>query len=156
MSDFDRAFELIIGHEGGYVNNPRDPGGETKYGVSKRSYPKENIKKMTLERAKQIYKRDFWDPIHGDDLRWPLNFNVFDGAINSGVRSSVEWLQRALGVADDGKLGPITLGAAVKAEPVVTSARYMGHRLQLMTKLSIWPDFGKGWARRVAKNLVDL
>lgn len=155
MSAFDLAFEDVIGHEGGYVNHPQDPGGETKFGITKRTYPKENIRALTLDRAKAIYKRDFWDKVRGDELHPVLAFNVFDGAVNSGVSQSVRWLQRAAEVADDGEIGPITLGAVLKANPEALVARYNGHRLRFMTDLSRWPTFGKGWARRIAANLME-
>jgi lysozyme family protein len=154
MSDFDRAFEKVIGHEGGYVNHPKDPGGETKFGITKRTYPSEDIKGMTLERAKAIYKRDFWDKVRGDSLPWPVSFNVFDGAVNSGVGQSAKWLQRAVGTTDDGKIGPITLGAVNADDPDVVSARFNGHRLQFMTDRDTWSAFGKGWSRRIAGNLL--
>lgn len=153
MHDFDDAFERVVGHEGGYVNNPKDPGGETKYGITKRTYPKENIKAMTLDRAKAIYRRDFWDKARCGELPWPVSFNVFDGAVNSGIGNSVRWLQRAAGVADDGIFGPITLGACLQADPIALSALYNAHRLFFMTDLSTFKTFGKGWARRIAGNL---
>lgn len=154
MTDFDRAFEAIIGHEGGYVNHPDDPGGETKYGITKRSYPKENIRALTLERAKEIYRRDFWEPVRADELPYVVAFNLFDAAVNSGRGQAVRWLQRAAGVADDGIFGPITLGATLQADPAVLAARMLGHRLKFMADLSRWKTFGKGWARRIAANLI--
>jgi lysozyme family protein len=77
---FDEAFELLIGHEGGYVNNPNDPGGETKYGISRRQYPGEDIANMTLERAKTIAKRDFWGPAGCDVVPDAVKFDLFDTA----------------------------------------------------------------------------
>lgn len=154
MSNFDDAFEALIGHEGGYVNHPKDPGGETKFGITKRSYPKEDIKGMTLERAKAIYKRDFWDKVRGDELPMPVAFNLFDGAVNSGPSQAIKWMQKAAGVDDDGKLGPITLAAFLAEEPLILAIRYNGHRLKFMTDLGTWPTFGKGWARRIAANLM--
>jgi lysozyme family protein len=155
MSDFDSAFERLIGHEGGYVNHPRDPGGETKYGVTKRSYPNVNIRNLTLDGAKAIYKRDFWDKVRGDEVPYSVAFNLFDGAVNSGPAKSIMWMQAAAGVADDGKFGPITLAAILKADPEGLCARYNGLRLKFMTDLSTWGTFGKGWARRIAENLIS-
>jgi lysozyme family protein len=154
MTDFDRAFELVVGHEGGYVNHPKDPGGETKFGITKRTYPSVNIKALTLDDAKAIYKRDFWDKVRGDDLPWPVSFNAFDGAVNSGVSQSAKWLQRSVGAAEDGKIGPITIGAVKAADADIVAARFNGHRLKFMTDLSTWATFGKGWARRIAGNLT--
>jgi lysozyme family protein len=154
LSNFDDAFEALIGHEGGYVNDRRDPGGETKFGVSKRSYPAVDIKALTLDGAKAIYKRDFWDKVRGDELPMPIAFNLFDGAVNSGPAKSIMWMQRAADVADDGKLGPMTLAALLAGDPLLLAARYNGIRLKFMTDLSTWPTFGKGWARRIAGNLM--
>lgn len=155
MSGFDDAFSVVVGHEGGYVRDKRDPGGETKYGISKRSYPKENIKALTLSRAKAIYRRDFWAKCRGDEVPYVVGLNLFDGAVNSGASQSIRWMQRAAGVADDGLFGPVTLAAIRKADPDVLAARYNGHRLMFLTQLSRWPTFGKGWARRVAGNLIQ-
>lgn len=154
MTSFERAFEAIIGHEGGYVNHPDDPGGETKYGITKRSYPKENIRGLTLERAREIYKRDFWDRIRGDELPYLIALNLFDAAVNSGRGQAVRWLQRAVGVADDGIFGPITLAAVLMADPAALAARFLGNRLKFMADLSTWKTFGKGWARRIANLLA--
>lgn len=152
-SPFDDAFEALIGHEGGYVNDPRDPGGETKYGISKRAYPQVNIKTLTLDQAKAIYRRDYWAAARCDDLPASVTFDVFDMAVNSGVRTAVRTLQRALGVSPDGVLGDISLSAARQADPYRLKANFNGERLAFMTDLDTWPDHGKGWARRIAANL---
>lgn len=154
---FDEAFDKLIGHEGGYVNHPADPGGETKYGITKRTYPHLNIAALTLEQAKVIYKRDFWDKAGCDVLPGGLAFDVFDTAVNSGVSRASELLQEALGVTADGKVGPQTR-AAIEAEPnkAALQARFNGERLQFMTDLKVWPTFSKGWARRIAANLKAI
>lgn len=147
----------MINHEGGYVFNPHDPGGETKFGISKRSYPHLDIHSLTLADAKTIYKRDFWDRAQCDKLHPDLAFELFDGAVNSGIGQSIRWLQRAVGVADDGVVGPLTL-ASINRENDTSAirARYNGHRLDFMTRLSTWDVFGKGWARRIASNLQSV
>lgn len=152
--NFDQAFEKLIGHEGGYADNPKDPGGETKYGISKRSYPNENIKGMTLERAKQIYMHDFWAPAGCDSLPDAIRFDVFDTAVNSGVRTAIRLLQRACEAHDDGILGPLTLQALQSIPAARLLARYNAHRLRFMTDLPTWGDFSRGWARRIADNLL--
>lgn len=154
--DFDKAFERVIGHEGGYVNNPRDPGGETKFGISKRSYPALDIKGLTLAEAKAIYKRDFWDRCRCNDLPGGLAFDVFDAAVNSGPGQAIRWMQRAANVADDGVVGPLTLAAVKRIDPEAIQARYSGIRLEFMTRLSGWDAFSRGWARRVAANLLNV
>lgn len=151
--NFDYAFERLIGHEGGYVDHPNDPGGETKFGISKRSYPGEDIRGMTLARAKQIYRRDFWGPAGCDAVPSAIKFDLFDTAVNSGVRTAIKLLQRAVGEADDGVLGPQTLQAAQSMDPERLVARFNGWRLDYMNDLPTWPSFGRGWAQRIAENL---
>jgi lysozyme family protein len=152
---FDQAFERLIGHEGGYVNDPRDPGGETKFGISKRSYPAEDIKALTLERAKAIYRRDFWGVAGCDAVPDAIKFDLFDMAVNSGPVTAIKTLQRSAGVTPDGLLGPITLQALNSTPAPRLVARFNGNRLDFMTDLKTWPVFGKGWAKRVASNLKE-
>ncbi len=153
--EFDKAFEVIIGHEGGYVNHPNDPGGETKFGISKRAYPNVDIKNLTLEGAKAIYERDYWQAIQGDKLPYGIAVQVFDAAVNHGVRQAVLFMQRALKVDDDGVLGPKTIAAAWNMDEEVFRARFNAQRLRFFTNLNDvqWSTFGKGWVRRVASNL---
>lgn len=151
--NFDQAFERLIGHEGGYVNDSRDPGGETKFGISRRSYPSEDIRAMTLERAKTIYRRDFWGPAGCDAVPAVLKFDLFDTAVNSGVRTAVRMLQNAVGETPDGILGPRTLQALQSVPAGELRARFNGWRLDFMANLPAWPAFGRGWARRIAANL---
>ena len=86
--NFDLAFSLVIGHEGGYVNDPRDPGGETKFGISKKSYPNLNIRLLTLADAKRIYLRDYWNRLQLDRLPDAVRFDLFDAAVNSGLTTA--------------------------------------------------------------------
>ncbi len=153
--DFEQAFERLIGHEGGYVNSRADPGGETKFGISKRSYPQEHIAALTLDRARQIYQRDFWGPCGADALPEGVRFAVFDLAVNSGVTAAIRILQRAVGTSIDGVLGPRTLQAAQSMPATRLSARVNGARLAFMAELPTWPSFGRGWARRIASNLME-
>lgn len=153
---FDKAFETLIGHEGGYVNDPRDPGGETRYGISKRAYPDVDIANLTLEQAKAIYLRDYWQRARCDELPPAVAFQVFDTAVNSGIGQSIRFLQRAVGVADDGVVGPLTINAVKRLDAESIAARFNGQRLEFMTKLSTWDVFGRGWARRIAKNLQEI
>ena len=153
--NFDAAFEKLIGHEGGYVNHPEDPGGATKFGISQRSYPGENIRDMTLDRAKEIYQRDFWGPVGCDVAPDAIRFDLFDMAVNSGVRAATKMLQRVVGATEDGIIGPLTLQAIQSMPGPRLVARFNGHRLEFMAGLSTWPAFGRGWARRIASNLKD-
>lgn len=156
MSAFDRAFNLTIDHEGGYSHDPRDPGGETKFGISKRSYPRENIATLTIERAKSIYRADYWNAIKGDDLPEALAVLLFDGAVNHGVKTAIRMMQRAVGAKDDGVIGPLTIEAAELMDPARFAARFLGERLRLMADLSNWPYHGRGWARRIATQLRSV
>lgn len=154
--NFDSAFEKVLGHEGGYVNHPLDPGTETKFGISKRTYPYEDIKNLTLVRAKDIYRKDFWDKAKCDKMPPAVAYAVFDAAVNSGISQSIKWLQRALGVTADGVVGPQTLTAITWANSEALLARFLGHRLAFMTDLVTWPSFGKGWSRRIADQLKGV
>lgn len=151
--NFDAAFDRLIGHEGGYENNPADPGGETNWGISKRSYPYVDIKSLTREQAKGIYHRDFWNRINADRLADGVAFQLFDFAVNSGIETAVRYFQRSLGVADDGAWGPRSQAAADKTSESDQIMGVLAERLDFMTRLSNWPNASRGWARRIAANL---
>lgn len=153
--NFDEAFDRLIGHEGGYSNrSPKDdPGGETNWGISKRSYPRIDIKNLTRDQAKEIYRTDYWLRGGADKYDGAIGYQFFDAAVNSGIENAVRFLQRAVGVADDGNVGPITI-ATIKAMSVTdVLARFNAERLEFMTKLSNWDANSRGWARRIAHNL---
>lgn len=150
---FDQAFDRLMGNEGGLVDSPADPGGLTKWGISKRSYPSLDIRNLTREQAKLIYFSDFWTAAGMDKIPGALAFQVFDAAVNHGIQTAVRMMQRAAGVADDGHAGPVTL-AAVNAKPLSEMLMlFLAERLLFWTALSTWPTFGKGWARRAATDL---
>jgi lysozyme family protein len=151
--NFDEAFNRVMGHEGGYVNLASDPGGETQWGISKRSYPSVNIQALTRDDARAIYKRDFWHRIQGDDLPEGVAYQIFDLAVNSGIETAIRLYQRALGVADDGVWGPISAEAARTMPESQQIMRLTAERLEFYAKLSTWSTFGRGWARRLAQNL---
>ena len=153
MVNFDLAFDRLMGHEGGYVNDPKDPGGETNWGISKRSYPDEDIPNLTRERAKEIWARDFWYRVSADTLPDGVAFQLSDFAYNSGADTAIRYYQRALGVADDGYWGPVSQGAANAMSESDQILRLNAERLDFMTRLKHWPDFSRGWARRIAGNL---
>lgn len=151
--NFDEAFDRLIGHEGGYVNNPEDPGGETKWGISKRSYPHLDIASLTREDAREIYRVDFWQRIKGETLHDGVAYQLFDFAVNSGIETAVRYLQRAVGVADDGWWGPRSQAAAMAMSESDTIMLLNAERLDFMTRLRNWPNASRGWARRIAGNL---
>ncbi len=152
MMDFDTAFNRLIDSEGGYVNNPADPGGETKFGISKHSYPDVDIANLTLDGAKAIYLRDFWSPL--GDAHPAIKFQAFDFAVNSGIGTAIRKLQLAVGVADDGHWGSKSAAALAAMDLNDVLMRFAAQRLLFMTSLSTWAEFGKGWARRIAKDLL--
>jgi lysozyme family protein len=153
---FDDAFEILIGHEGGYVNNPADPGQETKFGISKRAFPLEDIKAMTLTRAKALYADHYWQPSGCDQLPDAIRFDVFDMAVNSGPVAAIRCLQGAVGTAQDGVIGQKTISAAEAMDAPRLLAHFNAARLRMMTDLKTWPVFGCGWARRIADNLSRI
>jgi lysozyme family protein len=149
--NFDEAFDRLIANEGGYVNDPADPGGETNWGISKRSYPDVDIANLTRDGAKAIYKRDFWDPL--GEVPDAVKFQVFDFAVNSGIQTAVRKLQAAIGVTDDGHWGPVSAAKLSTLEVNDVLMRFIAQRLRFWASLSNWPTFGKGWALRAAKDL---
>lgn len=153
--NFEKSFERLVGHEGGYVCHKDDPGGETCFGVSKRTYPNEDIKGMTLDRARSIYRHDFWIPAGCDSVPDGIKFDLFDMAVNSGVSRAIKTLQKAVGAVEDGQLGPRTLQALQTTPAPRVVARFNGARLTFMASLPQWPTFSRGWAARIASNLME-
>jgi lysozyme family protein len=164
---FDEAFKVLIGHEGNFTDNPKDPGNwtggkvgvgvckGTKFGIAANTYPNEDIRNLTLARAKALYLRDYWGKLKMDQVPDAVRFDLFDAAVNSGVGQAAKFLQRAAGVVDDGDIGPATLAAVNRMDPQLLDKRMSGHRLRFMADLKVWPDFAKGWARRIANNLLE-
>lgn len=156
MSLFDTYIERILDSEGGYTN-PKpdvDPGGETKFGISKRSYPNVDIANLTREQAIEIYRTDFWQRVHGDEIPAGLSFLALDFAVNSGIETAIRKLQLALGVADDGHWGPVTRGAVQGAPVARTAMLYTAARMDFQRRLSNWLPNSNGWTARNARNLV--
>jgi lysozyme family protein len=157
---FDEAFDLLLGHEGDFVDHPNDPGGATRWGITERVARKYGyagrMQDFPVEFAKRIAKADYWDAVRADELPAAVRFEVFDGAYNSGAAQSIKWLQRAASTVDDGKLGPATLAAVWARNPEALAARYNGHRLDMLNDLKNWASFGRGWAQRIADNLMRV
>jgi lysozyme family protein len=154
---FDFCLAVVLMHEGGFVQHPRDPGGATKFGITRETLARfrgcpvsvEDVRYLTKAEAGIIYRRLFWDPIQADDLPMGLDLVAFDFAVNSGPARAVRMLQGVLGVEADGVIGPITLAAAREMEPEDTIRRLMRARLGFLARLAAWPVFGRGWRRRV-------
>lgn len=164
---FDEAFRKLLDarREGTkHSMDPADPGNYTpsgqlkgsKYGISARSYPLEDIGNLTLSRARLIYWHDFWIASSVEELPAPIRFDVFDMAVNSGPEVAIKTLQRAINVEDDGIVGPITQKAASLIPSPHLRARFNAQRLIHFTTLSTWSTHGKGWARRIAANLMEI
>jgi lysozyme family protein len=159
MCSFDESFTKLLGHEGGFVDHPDDPGGATRWGVTERVARANgytgSMRDFPETAAKHIYRKSYWDAVRADELPEAIRYAVFDAAVNSGPRQSIQWLQRSVGVTADGQLGPQTMAAVLKANPMVIKGRVLGQRLEFMANLSTWPAFGRGWARRVASLMED-
>ena len=151
---FESAVELVLSHEGGYSNDPSDPGGETNFGISKRTYPAEDIKNLTRDRAKDIYYRDFWLPIQGFDLPPPVATILFDMAVNMGKHAAVTCLQQALNVSADGWVGPITKEAVKAWDEKMLAKELTVRRIMRYTERDRFPTFGLGWVRRSIATLA--
>jgi lysozyme family protein len=152
--EFEQAFKHIIDFEGGWNNDADDTGGETKYGISKTSYPDTDISSLTLDDAKAIYRRDFWDKLHLDAFPAIIRLALFDSAINCGPGTSIKFLQEALGVTPDGVIGPTTLETlddAATENGAKLVAEIMTHRFKKVSKLSNAPKYIDGWTDRMFK-----
>ena len=152
--NFDAAFDLLLKHEGGYSDHAADPGGKTRFGITE-AVAREvgyrgDMRELPLDLAKRIYKDKYWDTVKAEQLPAAVRYPVFDAAVNSGPGQSVKWLQRALGVKDDGVIGPQTMAAANAANPDALKMRMLGQRLRFMAGLANWPAFSRGWAIRIA------
>ena len=155
--NFDKALAAVLVHEGGYVNNPKDPGGMTNLGCTKTvweehcGHPVDEkvMRALTPADVAPLYKSKYWDKIKGDDLPSGVDYVVFDAAINSGPGRAAKWLQACVNVEPDGGIGPKTLAAvrAMDAKQLIDD--YGKRRLSFLYDLPTWDTFGKGWARRV-------
>lgn len=157
--NFDACLKALLVHEGGYVNNPKDPGGMTNLGVTKTVWEEwvghpvdeKAMRALTPADVAPLYKRKYWDKIQGDALPDGVDYAVFDAAVNSGPGRAIKWLQGCVGAEMDGALGPKTLGAVKLADSTALVEDYAKRRLSFMMSLPTWADFGKGWSRRVAE-----
>lgn len=162
---FDQSFDRVINHEGNFQNANGDRGNwtggkvgvgklvGTKFGLAAMTYPDLDIPNLTLDQAKEIYYRDWWVKLEMDLFKPALSYQMFDAAINHGMHNASAMLQRAVGVADDGVLGPATK-RAIDIMPLNDMLEYfLSERLEFMTYCGTWDTFGKGWARRIALNL---
>tara|TARA_R110000744_G_scaffold81840_1_gene160719 strand:+ start:2175 stop:2687 length:513 start_codon:yes stop_codon:yes gene_type:complete len=155
--NYQKCLETILHHEGGYVNHPKDPGGETNLGVTKRVYEEwggsKDMKDLLVEDVAPIYKKNYWDKVKGDDLPSGLDLCVFDFGVNAGPGRSAKYLQTMIGTVADGGIGPNTLKCVneyVSANGLEgTIKEYQTRRQEYYESLSTFATFGKGWTRRV-------
>lgn len=154
---FDDAFDLLIGNEGGYSNDPQDPGGETMWGVTARvarawGYTGA-MRDLPKDTAKSICKAHYWNPLHLDELApSPVVFHILDANYNGG--HAVLWMQQAAGAKADGILGPATLAAVAACEPHSFIMRFTAARQGYLTACRSWAHDGAGWIHRTSLNLI--
>ena len=152
MSDaFETAVDFVLTAEGGLVDDPSDPGGRTKFGISQRAYPNLNIRALTIADAKMLYRKDYWDRCSCDKLPDAIALVVFDAAVNQGASASIRILQRSLNVREDGVIGPATLAAAAAQTPSGIVAEMVARRSVAYAVSPLVGRDGLGWYRRLAK-----
>jgi len=156
-ANWEKAFQAVLKHEGGFVNHPKDPGGMTNLGVTKkvweefvgREVDEAEMRALTPDVVKPLYKKNYWDKIKGDQLPSGVDYAAYDLAVNSGTGRAAKYLQRIAGVPDDGVIGPKSMEAILACDPVQTVDAICDMRLDFLQKLPTWGTFGKGWGRRV-------
>ena len=163
MPNFQKCLEIILHHEGGYVNHPKDPGGETNLGVTKRVYEEwggtKDMKDLTVEDVAPIYKKNYWNRVKGDNLPTGLDLCIFDFAVNAGPGRAAKMIQKMIGVTVDGGIGPMTLQALGIYEEEVGGVNeviieYQKQRQSYYESLKNFDTFGKGWTRRVDETTI--
>ena len=161
QKNYQKCLETILHHEGGYVNHPKDPGGETNLGVTKRVYEEhggtKDMKELTVEDVAPIYKKGYWDKMKCDDLPSGLDLCVFDFGVNAGPGRAAKYLQTLVITKADGGIGPMTLA---KVDEYVNKftvkhiiEHYQNNRQKYYEELPTFETFGKGWTRRVKETL---
>ena len=150
--NFDECLKMLLHHEGGYVNHPKDPGGETNLGVTKRVYEKwggtKDMKDLTVEDVAPIYKKEYWDRCKCDDLESGVDWAVFDWAVNSGTGRSAKAIQKICGATQDGAIGPKTLALIGTQNTQYVVEEFGKIRQDFYESLKTFDTFGKGWTRR--------
>ncbi|ESR22806.1 glycoside hydrolase family 108 protein [Lutibaculum baratangense] len=158
-SNWPQCFGATLRHEGGYVDHPADPGGATNLGITIRTLSawlgrpatKAEVKALTPEAVRPIYRRTYWDAVRGDDLPAGVDLVTYDAAVNSGPARGAKWTQAACGARGDGIIGPLTLGALRAADAATVIRKATDRRLAFLQGLKTWHVFGRGWGRRVGE-----
>lgn len=156
-NNFERSLAFVLKHEGGYVHNPRDPGGRTNLGVTQATYEQwvgrmvdePEMRALTVDDVAPIYRAEYWNRVRCNDLPLGVDYALFDFAVNSGVRQAVRTIQRIVGVHDDGKMGPFTIGAIKSMDARDLIEDLCNARMVFLKGLPHWDAFGRGWTRRV-------
>jgi len=155
--NFKSSLQHVLTHEGGWSDNPKDPGGATMKGVTLAVYRgqfgadkgKDDLRNITDQQLEQIYRTGYWGKCRCDQLPAGIDYAVFDAAVNSGPGRSAKWLQAAVGADQDGGIGPATLSKLEGHDPIQVIGLICDSRLAFLRSLSNWSTFGKGWGSRV-------
>lgn len=156
--NFEQSLALVLKHEGGWVDHPKDPGGETMMGVTRRVWEDwtgktvkpGGMKALTVADVTPLYRKKYWDAIKADDLPDGVDYALFDFAVNSGPVRAIRTVQEIVGVTADGVIGPKTLAAINSQDPGDLVAKICDKRMEFLRGLKNWPSFSVGWTRRVA------
>jgi len=157
--NFDKALQLVLKHEGGFVNHPRDPGGATNKGVTLQTFRRffgpsktvDNLRAITTEQLAHVYRSGYWDKCCCDQLPGGVDYAVFDVAVNSGPGRAAKFLQASVGAAQDGAIGPNTLELIVGQDLAALINMICDRRLAFLQGLNTFDAFGKGWTTRVVE-----
>ena len=159
--NFEKCLDMLLAHEGGFVDHPKDPGGATNLGVTLATYEQwvgravtvDEMKTLTPEMVAPIYKKNYWDKVRGDDLVSGVDWCAFDWAVNSGSGRPAKAIQRAVGAAVDGAIGPMTLQAVADKDPKNIIESVYHTRQKFYENLKTFETFGRGWTRRNKETL---
>lgn len=166
-NNFEQCLALVLRSEGGFVQNPKDPGGATNLGVTKATYESyvghavtvDDIKALTPDTVAPLYKKMYWDKVSGDNIALGLDYALFDFAVNSGPRQATKFIQNIASVPADGLMGDRTVQQLANLDPSDCITRLCNERLQFLQQLNTWDTFGKGWQKRVdavQKRALDM
>lgn len=155
--NFEECLAHVLKHEGGFVNHPKDPGGMTNLGVTKKAWEEYvghsvdelTMRSLTVERVTPFYRAKYWEKVKGDETPRGADFAVFDLAVNSGTGRAAKFLQSVVGATPDGSIGPATMKLVAEADPKELIVAICQKRLAFLQALPTWDTFGKGWGRRV-------
>ena len=154
--NFDKCLEMLLHHEGGFVDHPKDPGGMTNLGVTRKVYEKwvgrkvteQEMRDLTPDDVAPIYKKNYWDKVRGDDLPSGVDWVAFDWAVNSGTGRPAKAIQRCIGAIQDGAIGPKTLALVSEKDPEHIIQYVTTTRQRFYERLKTFETFGRGWTRR--------